>query len=446
MIVMLGLAVYATASHTLRQRRQPSAAIAWVISLVLVPYLALPIYLMFGSRKVVDARRALKSYLKADSLAAAIGLADAATFSELTVHQNGTHALQSLRKVIDSAQYTLDICTFILGRDALGDAVAAQLIQRAQAGVKVRLLLDGIGFYLGGHPNLKRLAAAGVKVAMFVPPFSSPLRGRTNLRNHRKMVVADSERLWCGGRNLAAEYFEGDSQSLPKKSVWIDLTFDLSGELAQQAQERFNRDWAFATQGTPPITAPTVPTTTQTTTTAIQTAQLVPSGPDQAEDTVYTLLVSGCFTAQTRILAVTPYFVPDQTLLMALTLAARRGVAVDLLLPRQSNHRLADITRHAALRELVNAGAHIWLLPEMIHAKAILIDNNLALVGSANLDERSLFLNYELMVAFYDPAVVQRFSLWILQHQQRATPYHPHAPSLKRELVEGLVRAVAFQL
>lgn len=448
LVVMLGLAIYATASHTLRQRRQPSAAIAWVISLVLVPYIALPIYLVFGSRKVVDARRGTKSHDKADSLSAALGLADAATFTHLTLHRDGAHALQALRQTIDSAEHTLDICTFILGRDALGDTVAAQLVARAQAGVKIRLLLDGIGLYLGGYPNLKRLTAAGVQVAMFVSPFSSPLRGRTNLRNHRKMVVADSERLWCGGRNLAAEYFEGDTQSLPQKPVWIDLTFDLRGELAQQAQQRFNHDWAFATQDKHiPATAQPVPTIAATATaTAAQTARLVPSGPDQAEDTVYTLLVSGCFTAQTRILAVTPYFVPDQTLLMALTLAARRGVAVDLLLPRQSNHRLADVARHAALRELVFAGARVWLLPEMVHAKAILIDYDLALVGSANLDERSLFLNYELMVAFYDPAVVQRFSLWISQHQERATLYQPCKPGLGRELVEGLVRWVAFQL
>ena len=446
LVVMLGLAIYATTSHTLRQRRQPSAAIAWVISLVLVPYIALPIYLVFGSRKVVGTRRGVKSHDKADSLSAALGLADAASFTQLTLHRDGTHALQALRQTIDSAQHTLDICTFILGRDALGDAVAAQLMARAQAGVKIRLLLDGIGLYLGGHPNLKRLAAAGVQVALFVPPFSAPLRGRTNLRNHRKMVVADTERLWCGGRNLAAEYFEGDTQSRPQKTVWIDLTFDLHGELAQQAQQRFNRDWAFATQGTsPPATVQPVPSMAATTT-ATQTARLVPSGPDQAEDTVYTLLVSGCFTAQTRILAVTPYFVPDQTLLMALTLAARRGVAVDLLLPHQSNHRLADVARHAALRELVFAGARVWLLPEMVHAKAILIDSDLALVGSANLDERSLFLNYELMVAFYDPAVVQRFSLWISQHQERAKPYQIRTPGLGRELVEGLVRWVAFQL
>jgi cardiolipin synthase len=175
-------------------------------------------------------------------------------------------------------------------------------------------------------------------------------------------------------------------------------------------------------------------------------ARLVASGPDQADDTVYTLLVSGCFTAHTRILLVTPYFVPDSTLLMALTLAARRGVAVDLLLPAQSNHHLADIARHAALRELAGAGGKVWLAPSMVHAKAMLVDDDLALIGSANLDERSLFLNYELMVAFYDPWVVQRFAKWIEGQQGGATRYLPHPPGLVRDLVEGMVRWVAFQL
>jgi cardiolipin synthase A/B len=131
---------------------------------------------------------------------------------------------------------------------------------------------------------------------------------------------------------------------------------------------------------------------------------------------------------------------------MALALAARRGVVVNLVLPAQSNHRLADIARHAPLRELVAAGAHVWLLPQMVHAKAVLIDHDLALVGSANLDERSLFLNYELMVAFYDPPVVQQFADWITPLQQTARPYQARPPGLGRELLEGLVRWVAFQL
>ena len=456
LLVLLGLGIYATASHTQRQRRHPSAAIAWVISLVLLPYVALPLYLMFGRRKVVanrrglnarstagpSAERALPAY-KAGQLATALGLPDAVAFEQLAIHQDGAEALHCIRNMIAGARHTLDLCTFLLGRDLLGDEIANALMQRARAGVQVRLLIDGVGFYLGGYPNLKRLAAAGVQVSLFVSPLRSALRGRTNLRNHRKLVIADGQWMWCGGRNLAAEYFEGLPSAPRGKKPWVDLSFDLRGALVQQAQQRFDLDWGFALTNEPDQTPlPALPAPSG----AEAGARLVASGPDQADDTLYTLLVSGCFTAQSRIQVVTPYFVPDATLLMALALAARRGVAVDLLIPHRSNHRLADIARHAALRELAAAGARVWLASAMVHAKAVLIDHDLALVGSANLDERSLFLNYELMVAFYDPEVVKNFASWIALQRRGAAPYLPHSPGLARELVEGLVRWVAFQL
>ncbi len=145
-------------------------------------------------------------------------------------------------------------------------------------------------------------------------------------------------------------------------------------------------------------------------------------------------------------LALTPYFVPDATLLMALTLAARRGIALDLVLPRRSNHRLADMARPAALREMSAAGARVWLAEAMLHAKAVVIDGELALAGSANLDERSLFLNYELMIAFFRPADVQRFARWIEQQRAAATPYQARDPRAMQELGEGLIRWLAFQL
>jgi cardiolipin synthase len=449
LVALAGLAVYAIASHTLRQRRHPSAAIAWVISLVLLPYVALPLYLVIGSRKVVSRRQSPRLHPLAGpasgtaQLAAAMGLPDASSFEQLAIHEDGGHALQALRSMITGAQHTLDLCSFLVGRDRLGDEISLLLMQRARAGVHVRLLIDGIGYYMGGRPNLQRLNAAGVQVALFVSPLRSALRGRTNLRNHRKLVLADGLRLWTGGRNLATEYFEGDASQLRRKPAWIDLSFDLGGGLAVQAQQRFDQDWAFATTGAR-LNAqslcgerPVPPD---------RGARLVASGPDQADDTVYTLLVSGCFTAQTRILAVTPYFVPDATLLMALTLAARRGVAVDLLLPAVSNHRLADMARHAALRELSGAGARVWMAPSMVHAKAVLFDDALALVGSANLDERSLFLNYELMVAFYDAPVVRRFAHWIEGQRSQARLYRSRPAGMARELVEGMVRWVAFQL
>jgi len=445
-VVMAGLIIYVLASHTLRQRRNPAAAIAWVITLVLVPYVGLPLYLVFGTRKLVRARTAIPRTTRDSGsnaedawpqrLAAAMDLAPAASFRSLRIHENGQQALHALCEQVDSATRTLDISTYILGDDPMADALCEKLIRKVREGVKVRLLLDGVGQMLGGRRNRKALAAAGIEVALFVPPLHSPRRGRVNLRNHRKMVIADGSWLWCGGRNLMAQYFEG----APGVTAWKDLSFDLRGTLAERALECFERDWAFATdkprkKHMPPAETASGPM-----------AQLFPSGPDQSDDTVYALLVTAFFKSRERIVAVTPYFVPDPTLLMALTLAARRNVAVDLILPAKSNHRMADLARHRALRELAGAGARVWLVPQMIHAKAIVVDDAMALAGSANLDARSLLLNFEVMVAFYGEGDVRRFAAWIDRQAASAKRYVPRAPNLLRDLAEGLVLWLAFQL
>ena len=452
LFILVGLFIYVTSSHTLHLRRHPSAAIAWVVALVLLPYVTLPIYLMFGIRKVKGyqppVRRAELSSpnshpdalgARTQQLAATMALLGASTYHRLNIHEDGTQALQVLRQMIDGATSTIDLSTFIFAHDGLGGEIAQGLKRRAREGIQVRLLVDGIGAYLGGHTDFKSLAATGVQVALFVPPLRSSLRGRTNLRNHRKMVIADGEQFWCGGRNLATEYFEGKATSLP----WIDLSFDLRGDLALQAQQQFEQDWAFATGSAPP--EPKAAVNHNYPANAIL-GQLIASGPDQTDDTLYTLLISSFFVSRKRIMLVTPYFVPNNTLLMSLTLAARRGVTVDLLMPKKSNHRLADLARHRALRELTAAGAHVWFLPHMIHAKAVVVDDELAFVGTANLDERSLFLNYELMVSFYESADVKRFAQWITRQQGAAVPYQPRPLTFWREIREGLLLWLAFQL
>ena len=455
LLVAVGLVIYVAASHSLNQRRHPSAAIAWVMGILLVPYLTLPLYLAFGSRKVLTphpaqgARRAALSATTTHATAArsqqlgmAMGLPAPVVYTQLSVHENGAQAHVALRHIIDGATHSLEVSTFLFGRDALGDDIAERLMRRAWAGVKVRLLIDGIGIYLGGYPDLKKLTEAGVEVVRFVPPFRSPKRGRTNLRNHRKMVIADAQRFWCGGRNLSAEYFEGDPRPILGRTPWLDLSFDLQGELAAQALQQFELDWAFATE----CPAPEFRATEMPAPESRALAQLVASGPDRPDDTIHTLLISGCFTSQRRILAVTPYFVPDAGLLMALTLAARRGIEIDLVLPARSNHRLADFARHRALRDLVAVGARVWLHPRMIHAKAVLIDDELALAGSANLDGRSLFLNYEMMVAFYDRKAVRDFAHWVDARRQESVPYVARRPGMIREVAEGLLLWLAFQL
>lgn len=468
---VIGLIVYVAASQALHQRRHPSAAIAWVMAIVLLPFLALPLYLVFGTRKIAPRRpRSVPigdvpsparqtTAAQAQRLAQAMGLPPAAAYTHLTIHADGAQALDALRRLIDGATQTLEVCTFLFGRDALGDEISERLKAKARAGVRVRLLVDGVGVYMGGGlPDLRSLRAAGVEARVFVSLFRSSLRGRTNLRNHRKSVIADGRHFWCGGRNLAAEYFVGGYGVLGQQvyrqlhrrapSPWLDLSFDLEGDLARQAQEVFMQDWAFAGESAsaeeyapaqanaaqgPPPTLPGL-------------AQMVVSGPDLADDTIHTLLISSCFTARRRILAITPYFVPDPALLNAMTLAARRGVAVDLVMPVRSNHRIADFVRHRALRELAAAGGRVWLHPQMVHAKALVFDDEMALVGSANLDGRSLFINYEMMIGFYDGMAVRGFSAWIEARRKEADAYVVQRPHVVRNVAEGLLLWLAFQL
>jgi cardiolipin synthase len=444
--VAFGLLIYVLTSHSMRKRRDPAAAISWVLTITLIPYVGVPLYLFFGTRKLTHVRRLTFDEQRAPGcdtgagwsrkLAASMGQPPAATYRDLNIHGDGAHALRSLWEVIDSARRELVLCTFILGRDPVGETLIKRLAEKAREGVSIRLLLDGFGYLLGGGANLHEIKAAGIRVALFGPILLFPLKNRANLRNHRKMVVADGVRMWCGGRNFAAEYFEG----APGCPQWQDLSFDLGGPFALQALELFESDWAFATRSPRLERALGAEAATE------PFAQLIASGPDQAEDTVYNLLVTACFKARSRIIAVTPYFVPGETLLMALSLAARRDVIVDLVLPRRSNHRMADFARHRALRTLAAAGGRVWQVPYMLHAKAIVIDNELALAGSVNLDSRSLFLNYELMVAFYAAADIRRFAGIIDTHRAAAERYRAREPGLWRDFTEGLVLWLAYQL
>jgi cardiolipin synthase len=450
LVMLLAVLVYIVSSHVMRQRRQPAAAIAWMLFIVLLPYLALPAFLAFGTRKLARSHSApvprlagaggMDSWVVETTLA--LGQPAPQSYRELHLHRDGADAYGALLETIDAARTSIDLCTFILARGSVGDAVVDRLRRRAQDGVRVRVMLDGMGALMARPPDLKPLAAAGAQVALFVPPLRSPLKGRTNLRDHRKLVIADageaSARLWCGGRNLAAEYFHGR----PGEPPWRDLSIDLRGALVGQAAALFERDWAFA-NGRPQPPALAEPSGAAP---APAGAQLVASGPDQEDDTLHSLLVTAAYRARRRIYLVTPYFVPDAALLQALCLAARRGVAVDLLLPARSNHRMSDLARSRALRSLAAAGARVWLAPDMLHAKLAVIDDALALSGSANFDSRSLFLNYECMLAFQQPDDVDRFALWFERERMPARPYVATPPGLLRDAAEGMLLWLGFQL
>ena len=484
LVTLVAVLLYVITAHVLRQRRHPAAAIAWVLFILLMPYVALPAFLMFGSRKQARPRpHAALDPLALENegswavqTAIALGQAEPSTYHTLHVHADGKDALDALWRTIGGAEHTIDLCTFILGRDAVGKAVIDRLCAKARAGVRVRVMLDGLGRWMGGRPDLAPLRAAGAQVALFVPPLHSPLKGRSNLRDHRKMLIADaahdSAQLWCGGRNLAAEYFGGGHGKDAAGSAWRDLSFDLRGPFVGQAHTLFEHDWRFANgrkaiappPGGPPSESfdalfartepapqlfsqrPPVPAAANGDALPATSAQLIASGPDQVDDTVYSLLVTAAYRARERIALVTPYFVPDAALLQALCLAARRGVTVDLLLPARSNHRMSDLARTRALRMLAAAGGRVWLAPQMLHAKLAIVDHTMVLAGSANLDSRSLFLNYELMVAFHDRRAIAAFVAWFDREHLSARQHRPRPAGLLRDVAEGLVLWLGFQL
>jgi cardiolipin synthase len=455
LVVAISVLVYVLTTRVEHERRPPSIAIAWVLGMIALPYLALPTYLLFGRRKLP--RKVLRwsgigSHCAhwAEDLIESFGLAPCAP-SSIRLHQDGSESAAALFATMSSAIDRLDICTYILGNDAFGREAMQLMIDRARSGVQVRLLIDGVGAIQLPRACFAQLNLAGVQTAIFSPLFARKTQGPRNLRNHRKLAIADGAHLWAGGRNLAAEYFTGLNGAPP----WRDLSFDLQGPVASAAAYQFEADWVAAggrpaaraavpAAVTPGVVRPDVAASVPQP--AGGRAQFLPSGPDQAEDTVHALLIDACFHVRERLLAVTPYFVPDVSLETAMRLAARRGVKIDLCIPVVSNHRLADFARNRALRTLSAAGVRIHLLPHMNHAKAVVFDDSLAISGSVNLDSRSLLLNYECAVVFYGAREIDWLANWIEALIPEAQPFDPRAPSLLRDIGEGLLLTVAYQL
>ena len=258
MLVVAGLLVYVLFTRIDHQRRHPSAALAWVLGIVAFPYVALPLFLLVGSRKFARPLRqphqsgtalapghaaAGEGPAWATHLLAGMDLAPAVRNAQVHFHEDGPEALQALLALIGSARHSLDVCTFVFGHDAVGERVAQALAQCAQRGVATRLLLDAVGSWRTPAALLRQLKRQGVQVRRFMPLLHNLMRGRTNLRNHRKLAVADGARLWSGGRNLASEYF----MDCPGKPAWLDLSFDAEGPLAVLAQAQFRADWRAAT-------------------------------------------------------------------------------------------------------------------------------------------------------------------------------------------------------
>lgn len=437
-------------AHMFRQRHSPAATTAWLLAIILLPYVGVPLYLLLGGRKmlrVADSKVVIQLPESDATISQAIepidvllrnyGVPGATGQNRLDICPTGEDGYAALVKLIQDATDSIYITTFILASDTVGKNVIRLLAAKADQGVTVKVLLDGVGSFYTRKKALTPLTRAGGRIKYFFPVFHLPTRSRANLRNHRKMVIADELRLLAGGTNIATEYIG----PTPDPKRWHDLSFVLQGPAVRHYTEIFRSDWEFASGESLDSRSNTEQNPAGKNGDAV--VQVVPSGPDVAGDPLYDAILSIIFAARKRLWIVTPYFVPDESLSQAISVAAHRGVDVRILVPEKSNHRLADLARGTYLRDIQQAGGKILLYTKgMVHAKILIMDSEVVMIGSANLDMRSLFLNYETALFVYDTSSIKDVEQWVM-HLASDTRVGVDDVGTLRDLGQGMVRMMA---
>jgi len=446
--LVLGLML---ASYIVLQRRSASGTIAWLLIIIFLPYVGVPLYFMLGGRKM-RRRASQKSVIglaqivdppgtseasPTDRLLQTYDIPAAGAGNKVKLCTTGEDIYKSFVDLIESASKSIYIATYVYAKDDIGRDILHRLAGKASHGIHVKLLLDGVGSLHTHRRFFRPLIKAGGRISYFMPVLHRPFRGRTNLRNHRKILLVDGRKVLAGGTNIAKEYM-GPS---PLPGRWHDLSFVLQGPAVGYYASVFASDWEFASGER--LTEDFNDISGNSGGEDGNIVQIVPSGPDVPNDALYDSLLSGIYTSQKRLWIVTPYFVPDESLVQALVLACRRGVDVRILLPQKSNHLLADIVRGEYLREIQRAGGEIFLYTEgMVHAKALLMDDEFAVLGSANIDIRSLFLDYEIAMFIYSRNGISQSEEWFNGLFLRSQKGISQA-SLVRRLFEGMAGILA---
>jgi len=417
------LAFFAIA-RLMSQRKQPGNTFAWLLAIAFIPYVGVPLYLLLGGRKLRKLAES-KSRLQPVSPEHVVDEPDSAAFAARVFTGNGAcppvggnsvrfltsgeESFAAIEQGILQAKESIHIMTFILGRDEVGKRLVALLAQRAREGIKVRLLLDAFGCFWTSGRFCDPIRQAGGEVVKFMPVLPFQTRGSANLRNHRKLGIIDHRWAAIGGRNLAKEYMG----PTPLKRRWRDLGAVLEGPAVRQAETVFYADWAYASGQSLARLQKELPDEWPKPAGHSQ-LQVVASGPDMSGDPLYEGILSLVQQAERSVWVVTPYFIPDEVLQRSLMVQARAGIDVRIVVPAKSNHRLTDLARRYHLRELQSAGVKVLLYQGgMNHAKMMIIDGETALLGSANMDLRSLFVNFEIGLVTYSKDEAQAVRAWV---------------------------------
>ncbi|MFW6344912.1 MAG: cardiolipin synthase [Halomonas sp.] len=415
---LIGLAIFlihalgfASAVLALMSSRTSQGAIAWILSLITLPYVAVPAYWIFGRPRFygyVSARGERDSVLRQvlaryrdriepfvsnnqdPDVRAVEHLArmpmTGGNRAELLI--DGRDTFDSLFEGIARAEEYALVQFFIVRNDALGAEFKRHLQEAAERGVRVYFLYDEIGSHQLNEGYLRDLAEAGVEVSAFRSSRGFRHRFQLNFRNHRKVTVVDGREGWLGGFNVGVEYL-GEH---PRHGPWRDTHLKLTGPSVLGLQEAFWEDWHWATgevislNWTPRITCE-----------ECQNVVIVPSGPADGHETASLLVQHAIHSAHERFWVTSPYFVPDQGVQDALRLAAMRGVDVRIMIPEHPDHLLVFLSAFSFLPDMLRAGVKVYRYqPGFLHQKVMLIDDDAASVGTVNLDNRSFRLNFEI--------------------------------------------------
>jgi len=440
------------------ERRQPAATVAWVLSIALLPVVGVPLYFLVGGRRIRRHIRAkigavgsvessVENRVRPEELPSpvsatcgrvlmAAGAPPPVAGNRVTVIEGGVAAFGAVLGLVEEARDHIHAQFFILDVDIIGKRFIHALASRARAGVRVRLLLDAVGSWRALRQIVQPLRKAGGEVAEFLPALPLHRKWSAHLRNHRKLLIADGRKCFTGGMNIGSRYMSPRNEP----GLWRDSAVLIQGTGVRDLQALFLDDWAFATEEAgaegnlfPVLSAPAGGESRG------GLLQVVASGPDRAMRPIYQGVFTAFTLARRRIWIATPYFVPDDAISTCLENAALRGVDVRLLVPVKSDLKTVWMAGRSYFDDLMLAGVKIHLyLPTNLHSKVLIIDDDVGVVGSSNVDIRSFFLNFELGVFLYGKKEIEALAAGFTEDLSRSDELDPAAFGRRPRIVRLL--------
>lgn len=416
-------------SHLLINKKEPPSTVSWIFFVLLFPFIGAGFYFLIGPEQL--AKRALRRKVEIESeisedysivnsheslipdelseqdkrvfrFASSIADYEATAGNDIEILADPKDALEEMQKNIDAATQFIHLEYYIISSDEVTEQIFASLIYAKKRGVEVRILYDALGSLALKKIYFRKLTEAGIKISGFLPLSSIYQRFNINFRNHRKILIIDGTLAYTGGTNIGKQYLGGHP------GRWHDYTVRVQGPAVLQLQDVFAKDWHYTTQENlfqkKYYPAPVVQ--------GDAIVQVLESSPETEFHALHQVVLMTLHSAEKEILMTTPYFIPDGSMRSALTIAALKGVNVDLILPEKSDAPLVQLASRSFYDHFLKAGVGIHeYQPRVLHAKLMTIDDKWTIVGSANMDTRSFKLNFELNLLVYSPKLSRQAAL-----------------------------------